>query len=159
MTKRTTHGFTLLEMLVVLTFIGLMSALVAPDLMTMTDRVAYAMTRERLERTVASLPYEAFRLRKDIILASTEDKYGETPQIDESLNLSTADESFKGSILRPILAEDAKIDLPPDWRLVVENPILFRSAGYCTGGTIEVQAGTARYVYDLKAPDCRLIVK
>lgn len=162
MDQDTNKGFTLLEVLVVLTLIGLMAGIVAPDLMTMTDRVEFAMNRERFERGMASLPYDAFRQKKDFMLRSTPKK-GEAVEEIETEVAAVALETEAGPqdnlVAMPIVVEPAKLMIPADWILKVEPPILYRKLGYCTGGSVDLQVGQARYVYELKAPDCRPVAK
>ncbi|MBL8630615.1 MAG: prepilin-type N-terminal cleavage/methylation domain-containing protein [Rhodospirillaceae bacterium] len=162
MAHHTNTGFTLLEVLVVLTLIGLMAGIVAPDLLTMTDRIAFAMNRERFERGMASLPYEAFRQKKDFLLSSTAKKGAVAEDAAEPLvavALETAENSQENLVAMPIVTEPAALNIPADWVLKVEPPILYRKLGYCTGGTIDLEVGQARYAYELKAPDCRPVAK
>ncbi len=156
-------GFTLLEMLVVLSLIGLMVGLVAPDLMTMTDRIAFAMNREKLEHSLAAMPYEAYRQKKDMILESSKTASTKAPQPSEedgiSIVLSTKDAKIRGLVEVPVLVAPAPLVLPTDWSITVEAPILYRAAGYCNGGQVAVSVGSLVYQYELKAPDCQPVIK
>ncbi len=156
-------GFTLLEMLVVLSLIGLMAGFVAPDLMSMTDRIAFAMEREKFEHALAALPYEAYRQKKDLLLESTKDPYPKpsTPsdENDVGVVLNTVTGKMDGLVQMPILIEPAPLKMPENWVLKTEAPILYRAAGYCNGGRVDVLVGTLVYQYELKAPECQPIIK
>lgn len=158
MSRKGRKGFTLLEMLVVLSLIGLMAGIIAPDLMTMTDRIDFAMNREKFEHNIAALPYEAFRQKKDFLLSSTTDQDSADATVT-TMSMRTVTSTLDNLITIPISVERASLVMPPNWTLKMETPILYRAAGYCSGGMIELHVGASIYQYELKAPDCHPIAK
>lgn len=142
-----------------MSMIGLMAGIIAPDLLTMTDRISFAMNREKIEQAIAGLPYEAYRRKEDLLLDSTERKQDESADLQQLLPLNAETKSAVNFIAQPILAKAATLALPEGWRLTVPQPILYRAAGYCNGGTIEINIDALVYEYELKAPDCRPLIK
>lgn len=112
--------------------IGLIAALIAPNLAAMLSGVQRFTLRDGVVSDLASLSFRAFAT-------------------GQSFELS---EGKLGTLLRdgnPILV------LPAGWRLRAETPIRFSFNGTCSGGTIELIApdgGIERYL--LNAPDCRV---
>ena len=124
-------GFTLLEMIVVVTIMGLSLSFVAPRLTTWLDRLRSGSERQQFEDSLASLASDARRAGHTIFLRSV------GPGIEKS-------------------KDDAPIDLPRGWELQVEPPIAFRYDGLCTGGTVRLMFPAGEASYRLAAPYCRL---
>lgn len=126
------RGFTLLELLVVMAIIGLMAALVGPNLQRLVGSMDRATRRDGLVADVASLSYRAYAL-------------------GQSFELSDAG---LGRLLRdgnPVLA------VPEGWRVAVAQPIQFAFNGLCSGGQVVLRApdGVVETLR-LRAPDCQL---
>lgn len=161
------HGFTLLEILIVLLIVGMTSAVVFPRLGTMAASFEFASQRDDLERTLNGLSYRAFRENSDLLLAGTytEDGRGEKPrrQAERSgiLRAGLATRSLLPAArehLPPVNAKPADVALPPGWTLVVAEPIYFRGSGFCSGGRAEVYVGRLQYAYEMKPPLCRAVL-
>ena len=150
------RGFTLLELLIVLAIIGLMAGLVGPQLSLMATRVEFAMNRESFERALASLPYEAFRRRQDLVLRD-QNTSSRSNSDDEDANsfVIRAENGKIISFLGPVLYHAVDIPLPSGWRIELKAPIVFRVTGFCSGGDVTVRIAEYVYVYELMAPDCR----
>lgn len=126
------RGFTLLELLVVMAVVGLMAALVAPNLQRLVGSIDRATRRDGVVADIAGLSYRAYVL-------------------GESFELS---EARFGRVLRdgsPVLA------LPEGWKVTVARPIQFGFNGLCSGGEVVVRApdGVVETLR-LRAPDCKL---
>ncbi len=132
MTAARSRGFTLLEILVVMTVIGLVAALVAPNLQKLVGGVERSTQRDGVLAEVASLSYRAYVLGQSFELS------------DESPSTVLQDGN-------PIVA------LPSGWRLHVDAPVLYSFNGLCGGGRVTVLAPDAPpETLELAAPDCRI---
>ena len=160
------RGFTLLELLVVLSIVGLMGAVALPQFVIMRDRLEFALNRESLEQELSALGYRAFNEGRAFILSGQYPKPGQgaalaasradfgaalsSPPVDEIM------EPGQYAALQPIMAEDAPLDIPKDWKLIVDKPVIYQVSGFCGGGSVTLAVGAQRYIYALKAPDCRI---
>ena len=150
------RGFTLLELLIVLAIIGLMAGLVGPQLSLMAARVEFAMNRESFERSLASLPYEAFRRRQDLVLRNQNTSARGQSDFDDENSFAIRAENGKTiSFLGPVLYHGVDIPVPNGWRIELKAPIVFRVTGFCSGGDVTVRIAEYVYAYELMAPDCR----
>lgn len=126
------RGFSLVELLVVMAVVGLISALVAPNLSAMLSGVQRFTLRDGVVADLASLSFRAFALGQSFELS--EAKLG-TPLRDGN----------------PVLA------LPAGWGLRADAPIRFSFNGTCSGGAIELVAPNGAVErLRLHAPDCRI---
>lgn len=129
---RAAAGFTLLELLVVLLVVGLVSALVVPNLGNLVGGLQRATSRDGLVADLSALSYRAHSL-------------GQAFELDAEAG---------GRLLRdgnPVLA------LPSGWQLRVERPIRFTFEGFCEGGEVELVSPDGRIErLRLLAPDGRV---
>ena len=127
-----TSGFTLLELLVVMAVIGLLAAVVSPNLQRLVGSFDRATRRDGLIADVAALSYRAYAIGQSFELA----------------NGAYAELLRDGN---PILA------VPQGWRVEIDAPIRFGFNGRCSGGRVTLVAPDgAREVLSLAAPDCAL---
>lgn len=125
-------GFTLLEILVVLTLVGLLLSLVAPNLQRLVGSVDRATRRDGLVADIAGLSYRAYSL-------------------GQSFELSAAQMSRVLTDGNPVLA------VPSGWRVEVDSPITFGFNGWCNGGSLRlISPDQVVERITLQAPDCRL---
>ena len=130
--QRRRRGFTLLEVLVVLTLIGLLSALVMPNLQKLVGGVERATRRDGLVADIAGLSYRAFALGQGFELSNAQ----------------------AGQLLvdgNPVLVP------PAGWRVDVEAPVSYSFNGFCSGGRLKLISpdGSVEPML-LIAPVCRL---
>jgi general secretion pathway protein G len=125
-------GFTLLELLVVMTVVGLMAAMVAPSLEKLVGSIDRATRRDGLVADIAALSFRAYSLGQGFELS----------------NQSQAKLLRDGN---PVLA------VPSGWRVELEKPIHFGFGGWCSGGRLRL-ISPDRVVEQLRlaAPDCRI---
>jgi prepilin-type N-terminal cleavage/methylation domain-containing protein len=159
--KHASRGFTLLEILVVLTIVGLMTAFSLPQISVMQDRLKFTLNRDSFERELSGLSYAAFKEGRPLILS------GEFPRpISYNQSRTTFDpQSLPSEPLflqpgelrpaRPVTAIDAALVLPENWRLSVDKPIVYQASGFCEGGTVKLAIGEQAYTYALRSPTCK----
>lgn len=126
------RGFTLLEILVVLSLVGLLLSMVAPNLQQIVGSIDRATRRDALVADIAGLSYRAYVLGQGFELSQTE------------MSRVLADGN-------PVLA------VPSGWRVRVEKTIRFAFNGWCSGGSVTlVSPDQVAERLQLRAPDCRV---
>jgi len=159
--KRGSSGFTLLEILVVLTIVGLMTAFSLPQISVMQDRLKFTLNRDSFEREISGLSYAAFKEGRPLILLG---EFPRPPGYDRERSVSEAPAFAPEPLFlhpgelrpeRPVTAADATLVLPENWRLSVDKPIIYQASGFCEGGTVKLAIGDQTYAYALKAPTCK----
>ena len=158
--RRSAAGFTLLEVLVVLVLVGLVAGVVSPQFIVVQDRLAYNLNRDSFEQELAGLSYAAFKEGRPLILAGV---YPRTTEQEQDLRQELESEDKEPQFLnagelrpiRPSFSSPASLTLPEDWRVKVDSPVVFQASGFCSGGSLTLTVGDARYAYDLKAPTCQ----
>lgn len=129
---RKSHGFTLLELLIVLVLIALISGIAGPNLHKLLGTVERVTRHDGLVADIGGLSYRAFALGQGFELSN------------ESQHNLLNDGN-------PILA------VPDDWQVKVKQPISYTFNGFCSGGTITLIApdNTVEQLL-LDAPVCRV---
>ncbi len=126
------RGFTLVELLFVMLVVGLISALIAPNLGAMLAGVQRYTLRDGVVSDLAGLSFRAFAL-------------------GQSFELS------EGKLTAPLRDGNPVLALPAGWQLRAETPIRFAFNGTCSGGAVElVSPDGASERFLLHAPDCRI---
>ncbi|MBE9561732.1 MAG: prepilin-type N-terminal cleavage/methylation domain-containing protein [Proteobacteria bacterium] len=132
------HGYSLLELLVVLLIFSLLAGITVPRLASMYDSVQIAFERDDVLAHLGELGYLVFRQSRDFTLTN----YPLDSEIDETV---LANKSIQSPILK----------LPEGWKIMVEAPILFRANGVCNGGILQLQYQLQKFHIQLKPPFCQ----
>ena len=122
------RGFTLLELLIVLTLVAAMTGLVLPQLSRLYDSGQRAFQRKQVIDDIAALPYLAFTQQRSFTLGDA----GGSPG-------------------------DAPLTLPTGWSLEVRESvgISYRSNGFCSGGELQLFYDELVETITLEPPLCQ----
>lgn len=127
-----TYGFTLLEILVVLTIVGLLAGVALPQLQKMAASVELSNQRMNIKLAIEGLGYQAYVTGKPISLT-------DTAPATESTRL------------------DQPLPIPSGWQIRILQPVRYAINGVCSGGKISlIDPEHMRETFLLKPPQCRL---
>lgn len=113
-------GYTLLELLVVLSLVGFITAIALPNLVTLSERIASRLQLEDIVTDINSIGFKAFQDSRAYQLGNTGILQTDVPT--DVLNSSDA----------------YPLDLPDGWQLSVDTPIHYKSNGICLGGELRL---------------------
>lgn len=105
------HGFTLLELLIVLALMGLLGSLAVPALGRLIDSLRYRSERSSVIAQINTLSYRNFLLAQDYTLRT------------ENISNTLKD-------------DQPALDLPAGWAVRVPTPVHYQFNGYCSGGVV-----------------------
>ncbi|WP_371396358.1 Tfp pilus assembly protein FimT/FimU [Fretibacter rubidus] len=127
-------GFSILEIIIVLTIMGIMLSLVGARMMTSLEATRFA-------RTVDAAMADIRLIRADAML-SKQPRYIVTDSSIRSLDEATPTAHIKA------------LSVPPDWR-VMGNTITISPSGVCAGGRFRIIAPDGRRAdYVIAPPKC-----
>lgn len=135
-------GYTLLEMMIVVTIIGIMAALAAPPFLQMINQSRRLTALADIQGQLSALPMQARSRGRDLVLQAQPSK---------------VDPSAEPATMSPLaVAEPAKaLILPDGWTAQPVANIWIRYDGVCFGGQVEARfAGRLEATYDLAPPYC-----
>ncbi len=128
--QRQIAGFSLLELLVVLSLLGLLTAITFPNFVNLYESVRSRLQIDQIIDDINGLGYSAFNSSSEIVL-----------------------DNIPESAERQI----APINLPAGWRLAVLNPIRYLQNGACQGGEIRLFFEDELIITtELSPPFCRI---
>lgn len=126
--QKSTEGFTLIEILVVLVITGLLAGVALPRLLAMSQRYEIAAQRESLLTEISNLGYRAY---------------------------SSGQPAELTSLAAPATA-NAPISIPRGWRIEAQQPVRYSFNGICSGGKITLLGPDEfREVFQLRPPLCK----
>jgi prepilin-type N-terminal cleavage/methylation domain-containing protein len=135
---RATRGFTLIEMLVVLTIVAMLAGLVTPVLFRLARRFEISAQRQQILVDLAQLGYRAYLTGQPLTLGQSAES---------------------GTVLGAIPATPTPtpaLTLPEGWVLEAKKPITYSFGGICSGGAITlIDPDKVRHDIRMKAPRCK----
>lgn len=135
------RGFTLLEILLVVAFVGLMIGISGPRLSTLYDRMMFAYRETDVLRQINDLGVAALTRGTDMRLSTQ-------PPMPLTGGATSRPKA------EPRMAEEVKLGLPSGWQVIAEPPVEYRLDGFCKGGKVIIVAGERRSDWQLDAPHC-----
>lgn len=137
------QGYTLLEMVVVITLLGLATAMVAPAGYRMIGSWREATAVQQVVKSLASLPLAARAAGRDLrILPPPPASAARVFAPDASTAAPTSDVGL--------------IDLPEGWAIQFKEPLLVRANGACSNSQGTLVTQRQHVEFDVEAPFCRV---
>ena len=143
-------GFTLLELVVVLTLVSLITMMVVPNLQRLSGAVTRTTERDVILDRLANLGRQALLQRRTYLIVGTDTPdetqrpYAAARSDDEDAPASERAASFEQH-------EPYRMDLPDGWTLHLPAPLLVRANGVCLGGEVVLSYNGE--------PDVRLVLE
>ena len=148
-------GFTLLELVVVLTLVSLMTMMAVPNLQRLYGAVARTTERNAILDQFASLGRQALVRRRTYLVVGT-DARAERKRTDGNPRSNEDAPSFQ-RVSSFEHHEPYRMDLPDGWTLHLPEPILVRANGVCLGGEVALSYnGEPDVRLVLEPPYCRV---
>ena len=148
-------GFTLLELVVVLTLVSLMTMMAVPNLQRLYGAVARTTERNAILDRFASLGRQALVHRRAYLVVGSEART-ERKRV-ERVTRSDGEASSPGRVSSFERHEPYRMDLPDGWTIHVPEPILVRANGVCLGGEVALSYnGEPDVRLVLEPPYCRV---
>lgn len=137
--RKSRHGFTLLELLIVLALLGLATAIAMPNLERLYAAATRATERDYVLDQVAALGREAMLNGRAYVV------FGNVPPANPAQLARYAD------------YETYVVDVPEGWRLAFDQPLVVLANGVCLGGALTLShEGEEAVRVELAPPYCRI---
>lgn len=145
-------GITLVELLVVLALLGVIGALVLPNLERFTAGVARNSERDLILNEIAGLGTEALLQGRGFVVLGTE----ALEELEAEADLDP--EGLPGPLVHDLTGLPVhRLEIPAGWRLYLDAPLIVRATGACLGGRLALEHDDAPPVeLELVAPYCRV---
>lgn len=149
-------GFTLLELIVVVTLISVVTALATPNLQRLYGAVARTTERNEILDRFANLGRQAMLHRRAYLVVGS-DTPNERKKGDTAMRFDDEDAPFSGVVSPLEHHEPYRMDVPDGWTLHLPTPILVRANGVCLGGEVALSYnGEPDVRLVLEPPYCRV---
>jgi prepilin-type N-terminal cleavage/methylation domain-containing protein len=151
--RRSLHGYTLVELLVVLLLMGLLATVTVPNLQHLYSSVQHDAEREAALGAITGLSYRAYVTGRPFLLA----KGLSTLQSDRpgTADGKTAASGSPPSNSQASFPEPDDTVFPAGWQIDAAEPIVFNFLGICSGGKLNLVAPDgATEGLVLKGPRC-----
>jgi hypothetical protein len=126
----------------VVLFLGLMTGIAGPRLVTLYERVVFSYRESDVLRQITDLGVAALTRGKELRLTTQPPLPPEPGQRPRQ-------------VLPQRPADDVKLGLPDGWRVIADPPIEYRFDGFCNGGRLSIVSNERRSDWRLDAPHCR----
>ena len=149
-------GFTLLELIVVLTLVSLMTMVAVPNLQRLYGTVARTTERNAILDQFASLGRQALVRRRAYLVVGS-DARDESKERAEGAPRSNGGAPSSERVSSFEHHEPYRMDLPDGWTIHLPEPILVRANGVCLGGRVSLAYnGEPDVRLVLEPPYCRV---
>ena len=153
------RGFTVLELLVVLLLLGLLAALVAPNLERFYAGLTRSTERDYILGQFADLGRYAREQGQTYVVRGGSDALedrttgGSSEPPAPGSSPATASGNWSGEALAPY-----PIDLPEGWEIRLDRPLVVRASGACLGALLTLVYRTEiSGEFALKPPYCAVV--
>ena len=148
-------GFTLLELVVVLTLVSLMTMMAVPNLQRLYGAVARTTERNAILDRFASLGRQALVHRRAYLVVGSEAPAER--KRTKGATRSDGEAPSSGRVSSFERHEPYRMELPDGWTIHVPEPILVRANGVCLGGEVALSYnGEPDVRLVLEPPYCRV---
>jgi general secretion pathway protein G len=133
-------GYTLLEIVVVITLLGLLAGIAAPRLASLYTSVEWAVERDDVLQSIARLGFLAFKEGRGFELRKYPNPMEDSakPLEDSEKPLYESAGLLQGSEKPSQTPAAPPLDLPSDWSLEADPPIVYKPNGVCMGGNVRL---------------------
>ena len=147
------RGVTLVELLVVLALLGLIGALVLPNVENFYSSVARNTERERILDQIAGLGAEAMLRGRGFVVLGTVEADPLTVEADPTADPPAVATRVHDPTGLPVYP----LEIPAGWEAHLDAPLVVRATGACLGARLTLTHEDAPPVHvELVAPYCRV---
>ena len=149
------HGFTLLELLVVLLLIALVTALAIPNLERLHATLTRKVERDYILDQFVGLSRQALLQGRSYVVVGTGGAQEAERAVPEVSSRQPAGYVFEA----PSHAEHERyvIDVPEGWEIWLDEPLIVRANGVCLGAELTLRhRGAVDIRIGLEPPYCRI---
>lgn len=123
------RGFSLLELLMVLLFMSLLGSILFPQLSKIRDASLFNSEKLQLTHAIQSLPLFCMQ-------------NGRAIQLDK--------------IPTGIVEIDKQLNIPKDWNIIVQKPLVINANGFCLDGQLVVKKYDRELSLKVISPNCQV---